>query len=99
MFYKRDSATFKRLNCLDRISLMSYKSKYNCRGTDVFLMLLSCYSLYIIPPWSDIGQYVYYSCNCFLTKNSRQKSKYLEKEKSFCVEIKGILLSFLKGFH
>ena len=29
MFYKRDSATFKRLNCLDRISLMSYKKHLN----------------------------------------------------------------------
>ena len=29
MFYKRDSATFKLLNCLDRISLMRYQKHLN----------------------------------------------------------------------
>ena len=58
MSYKKHlNDKLKKTKKTIKIALVFYfpqRSRYNCRGADVFLILLGCYSFYIIPPWFPV---------------------------------------------
>ena len=43
------------------------KSRYNCQYTNVFLILLSCYSINIIPPWQNILFEISMECSQYIS--------------------------------